>query len=164
MILRYTSAEACMGFFGSYVFTRGEWHTWDPDAGLPSSVAVPWLSIDIHDSDFTTIRFAPPHGASGVAYLGITPRIYFGDESASASTDPFTEASGLSRWAHDLASSEVEDSDRVSAMQALLATDEDPDEAAGEVDDSEIFVELKTAKFLRLIGLPLPDDLAEIER
>jgi hypothetical protein len=155
-----------MGFFGAYVFTRGEWRDWDPDAGLPSSVASPWLSVEVHDSDFTTIRFTPSHGASGVAYLGITPRIYFEDETASAPTDASAESAALMQWAREVVNDQVEGADRVAGIRELLATDEDPAEAAaeGDVEDSEIFVELKTAKFLRLVWLPLPDELAEIER
>ena len=58
----------------------------------------PWLSVDIYDSDFATVRYEPPGPGSGTAYLGNTPRTYFGNESASASTDVLREADGLASW------------------------------------------------------------------
>ena len=71
-----------MGFFGSYVFDGNAWHGYDPDSDQIPDVASPWLSVDIHDSDIATVRYEPAGPGSGTAYLGFTPRMYFGSESA----------------------------------------------------------------------------------
>ena len=49
-------------------------------------------------SDIATVRYEPGGPGSGIAYLGHTPRVYFGDESASAPADVLREAEGLAFW------------------------------------------------------------------
>jgi hypothetical protein len=87
-----------MGFFGTYLFDGRAWHDFDPDSDPISKIARPWLSVDIHDSDIGTIRYEPPGPGTGIAYLGFTPRTYFGTESASAPTDVLLEAQGVASW------------------------------------------------------------------
>lgn len=85
-----------MGFFGRYLFDGSQWSGHEPGSAL--SEAGPWLHVDIHDSDFTTVTYGPPGRGSGVAFLGYTPRAYFEDAKASELTDVAKEAAGLTDW------------------------------------------------------------------
>ena len=87
-----------MGFFGGYVFDGSTWRGFDPSSGRWPDIAAPWLSVYVHDSDIATVRYEPGGPGSGIAYLGRTPRVYFGDESASAPADVLREAEGLASW------------------------------------------------------------------
>ena len=71
-----------MGFFGGYVFDGSTWRGFDPDSDQWPDIAAPWLSVYVHDSDIATVRYEPGGPGSGIAYLGRTPRVYFGDEPA----------------------------------------------------------------------------------
>jgi hypothetical protein len=169
-----------MGFFGTYLFADGAWRSeavapshdelWQPIRGGEPPVAVePWLLVDIHDSDITTVTYSPAGPGSGVAYLGITPRSYFERDDASAPTDVRREAAGLTGWwrlVHGAAASEA--ADKESEIAAFLAHDLDPSEVVGDeededdddLDEAEVFVEIKTGRFLAMLGLPVPPDLA----
>ncbi|MDP1794083.1 MAG: hypothetical protein Q8K63_08095 [Acidimicrobiales bacterium] len=46
-------------------------------------------------------------------------------------------------------------------IAAFLAADEEPPDEE-PTDDADVFVEIKTARFLSALGLPLPPDLAGI--
>lgn len=156
-----------MGFFGSYVFAGTGW-TPVPDEHV-LDFAEPWLSVDIHDSDITTVEYRPTGPGSGVAYLGETPRTYFEDETASAPTDVALEAAGLASW---WALSRGRDGAARAAKERELAAylaedteppaldDDDQPVDGAPTDDGDVFVEVKTARFLTAMDLPLPDDLA----
>ena len=131
------------------------------------------MHLDIHDSDITTVLYRPVGRGTGTAYLGATPRTYFEDDNASAPTDVAREAAGLADWWAQVRGgvNEVERSDKETALAGYLAHDEDPaeidideDEDVDQLDDGEIFVEVKTARFLETLGLPLPEDLAALSR
>jgi len=87
-----------VGFFGGYVFDGSTWRGFDPDSGQWPDIAALWLSVYVHDSDIATVRYEPGGPGSGIAYLGRTPRVYFGDESASAPAGVLREAEGLAFW------------------------------------------------------------------
>src|SRR5262245_9123516 len=95
-----TASSACrlvpMGFFGTYLFSGDSWSEVDL-AAVPELVE-PWLFVGVHDSDLTTVRYAPSGPGTGVAFLGFTPRTYFEDETASEPTDIGREAEGLAAW------------------------------------------------------------------
>jgi hypothetical protein len=154
-----------VGFFGTYLFDGGRWTTHQP-AEQPT-IPEPWLLIDIHDSDFATLTYHPAGPGSGVAYLGGTPRTYFENPDASAPTDVVREAAGLSVWWAQQrgGASDTERSAKETELTAYLAEDLDPadinldDEDDYDLDDAEIFVEVKTARFLTALDLPVPDDL-----
>jgi hypothetical protein len=93
----------------------------------------------------------------------MTPRIYFDDPAASAPTDVALEAAALASWAGHLADVAPNPSLELELL-GLLAPDQEAGEDEADVDDAELFVELKTVKFLRSLGVGLPDALAEIER
>ena len=145
-----------MGFFGTYAYENGSWTTLS-EGELPP-LTEPWLWIDIHDSDITSVVYAPPGPGTGVAYLGVTPRTYFENPGASDPTDPAREAAGLAAWAGQVSAEEI---------QGFLAEDEDPDsfewdeeEDVDAIDVAEVFVEVKTARFLAAMGLPVPYELS----
>nr|WP_042190502.1 hypothetical protein [Kibdelosporangium sp. MJ126-NF4]CEL19390.1 hypothetical protein [Kibdelosporangium sp. MJ126-NF4]CTQ94811.1 hypothetical protein [Kibdelosporangium sp. MJ126-NF4] len=143
-----------MGLFGTYLYDGDKWTPHDVD--VQPETDGPWLMVDIHDSDIATISYHPAGPGTGVAYIGCTPRAYFGDENASAPTDTAREAEGLAAWREELGVSPVTSDDLVD----FLAEDEpqkwgdDEDE-----DDVESFVEVRTAEFLSALTVPVPDDL-----
>jgi hypothetical protein len=140
-----------VGFFGNYVYTHGRWALVDADAGIPPQAGV-WLSVSIHDSDFTMVRYFPPGAGNGEAFLGFTPRVYFEEPSASAPTNAPLEAVGLVSWTRAAGTGVAP---RVEVIEAFLATDEqdDQDEDA-DLPADEVFAELKTARFVTALGLP----------
>ena len=154
-----------MGFFGTYLFDGHQWTAHQP-AEQPT-IPEPWLLVDIHDSDIATLIYRPAGPGRGVAYLGDTPRTYFKNPDASAPTDVAREAAGLGAWwvQQHGGASDTERSAKEAELAAYLAEDLDPtdidldDEDDNDLDDAEIFVEVKTARFLAALDLPVPDDL-----
>ena len=156
-----------MGFFGTYLFDGIQWSSHKPGNALPE--AGPWLLVDIHDSDFTTVSYGPSGRGSGVAFLGYTPRAYFEDANASEPTDVAKETAGLTDWwALRNQAGDTQRSAKEAEVRLYLAgaddwpEDEDVEDDAEDVDDAEIFVEIKTARFLKDLGLPLPEDLQDV--
>ncbi|SMC69147.1 hypothetical protein [Lentzea albidocapillata] len=152
-----------VGFFGTYAYEHGSWKTLS-EGELPP-LAEPFLWIDIHDSDITSVVYAPAGTGSGVAYLGLTPRTYFENPSASDPTDVLQEAAGLAEWWALSRSGDVPA--KQAELLAFLAEDEDPNafewaesEDVAEIDDGEVFVEVKTRRFLAALDLPVPDGLS----
>lgn len=152
-----------MGFSGRYQYADGTWSAIEGNGPAPEA-REPWLRISIYDSDITSVGYAPPLGGTGVAYLGVTPRIYFEDDNASAPTSADREAAGLASWWSAVHG--VEDGPRIDEVRerirGFLAEDVeedwDPDapDGADELDDGEIFVEVKTWRFLEVLGVPIP--------
>lgn len=156
-----------MGFFGTFVFDGSTWLT---EPGAEKRVGEPSLLVSIHDSDIGTIVYRPAGPGTGTAFLGYTPRSYFEDESASTPTDVAREAAGLAAWWRSRVpgATDEEAAAKEQELAAFLAEDIDPDEEFDpaeldetELDDAEVFVELKAARLLTALGLPLPEDLAE---
>jgi hypothetical protein len=146
-----------VGFFGTYEFDGTAWSASDPTG--PSHAAT-YLWLDIHDSDFATVRYAPAGSGSGVAYLGFTPSVYFDMEGESEPTDVEREARGLAEWwaaAHPEASA-AEVDQRQAQIVGFLASDDPPDVDA-LIAQGDIFVEDKARRFLAALDLPLPAEL-----
>jgi hypothetical protein len=149
-----------MGFFGQFHFDGTAW-TAPRDDAVP-----PWLSVDIHDSDIATITYEPAGPGTGIAFLGETPRTYFEDDTASEPTDVAREAAGLAEWwsgINDMADVWDKERELVGYLaedgdKAQAATDDDLDDL-DEIADEDIFVEVKVARFLDALDLPVPDDL-----
>jgi hypothetical protein len=152
-----------VGFFGGYVFDGSSWHGFDPDSPQAPDIAAPWLSVDIYDSDFAVLRYEPTGPGSGTAYLGFTPRTYFEDESASAPTDVLREAEGLASWLAQQQgrSDETELRELIASFLAddIQEQQLDDDADVGDLDDADIFVEVKVSEFLKAVRLPVPDEL-----
>lgn len=157
-----------MGFFGEYVFDGSAWRSFGPEPDQAPTVPAPWLCLYIYDSDIATVRYEPAGPGSGTAYLGVTPRTYFEDESASAPTDVSREAEGLAFW---LAQQQgrTDMAHLRDLIESFLAEDvegqppddddEDSEDGANELDDADVFVEVKVSRFLKAVGLPVPDEL-----
>jgi hypothetical protein len=156
-----------VGFFGRYVFDGSTWHGFDTDSDQWPDIAAPWLSVDIHDSDIATIRYEPGGPGSGIAYLGHTPRAYIGNESASPPVDVLREAEGLAFWLarQQGRNGEAELRDLIASFLAddvpeqHLHDDASAGADAGDLDDADIFVEVKASRFLTAVGLPVPPEL-----
>ena len=158
-----------MGFFGRYVYDGTRWLPL-AEHEVPS-LAEPWLSVDIYDSDITTVVYRPAGQGSGVAYLGDTPRTYFADETASAPTDTGVEAAALAAWwaRRHGASDDARDA-KARELIGYLAADgpDDPGDYGNsdygnsdydDLADADVFVEVTTARFLAVLDLPVPDGL-----
>ena len=149
--------EVSVGFFGGFIFDGHAWHVFDAYSGARPELAEPWLSVVIYDSDVADIRYRPAGAGSGTAFLGHTPRRYFGDENASAPTDVPREAEGLASWLAQL-------NGRTDVLQLrdqitpFLASDEEGDHGG---DLADIFVEAKLARLLTAVGLPVPAGLSD---
>jgi hypothetical protein len=156
-----------VGFFGGYVLDSRGWHGFDPDSDQIPDTAGPWLSVCIHDSDIAAIRYEPAGPGSGVAYLGFTPRTYFQKESASAPTDVPREAEGIAFWLVQQ-HGRSDEPDLRELIASFLAHDireqqpgnnVSPADDVGDLDDADVFVEIKVARFLKAIELPVPAGL-----
>lgn len=141
-----------MGFFGAYKYEQNQWAEFDPDTESPLGSIPPWLTVEIHDSDFAIIRYEPVGTGTGLAYLGYSPRAYFEDPAASPPTDVSAEAEGLVMWAQ----SHGQHVTQQLVASYLASDDTDVDE---ELADEDVFIEDRTARFLGTLGLPLPPDL-----
>ena len=155
--------RAPVGFFGGFVFDGRGWHAFDLDSVPALTAAGPRLSVYIHDSDIAWIRYQPAGPGSGNAYLGYTPKTYAQDKSSQTSTDVLREASGLAFWVARQrgGSDEAGLRDLILPFLAADAQEPQPGTDAGTEDDGDLdmFVEVKVAKFLAAIGLPVPDGL-----
>lgn len=156
-----------MGLFGTYLYDGIRWLQYQPDQHR--DLAEPWLMVNIHDSDIAVVVYRPTGPGAGVAYLGYTPRTYFENAEASAPTDAAREAAGLAAWWGRVrgVAGDAERKAKERHLIAYLAEDVDPveinvvdNEDVDHLDDAEIFVEVKTARFLAALDLPVLDDLS----
>lgn len=128
-----------MGYFGKLAFSAGRW-----TAGAPT--AVPFLLLDVHDSDIATLDYRAADASGGRFFLGYEPHIYFDEPDAAAPVDVAAEAQGFARWVHETTGAEVDP----AAVADLMAA---PD---GAPPRDEV-VEESVERLLALAGLPLPD-------
>ena len=128
-----------MGLFGKFAYSAGRWSTEGP-------TAVPFLLVDIHDSDIATVDYRSADASGGRFFLGYEPRIYFEEPDGAAPVDTAAEADGFARWARELTGREVDP----ASVRRLLASPE------GEPPEDEV-VEDTVARLLDLAGLPAPD-------
>lgn len=130
-----------MGTFATFVYSDGGWGD--------TAASEQFLSIDLHDSDIATIRFAPAAPpARGLLYLGYEPRHYVDDSSASEAVDVAAETEALIAWAAEVTGVLV-------ASEEVLPLLASPD---GDEPENP-FVENTTADLLKVIGLLPPPDL-----
>ena len=128
-----------MGFSGRLAFSEGRW-----SYGRPT--AVPFLLLDVHESDIATVDYRAADASGGRFFLGYEPRIYFEEPDAAAPVDIPAEAEGFARWIREVTGAEVDPGE----VAALLAS---PD---GTPPDHER-VEESVERLLALAGLPAPD-------
>ncbi len=155
-----------VGFFGKFLFDGQAWTEVESGTRVAPPDAEFWLVVDIHDSDFAAVQYRPAGPGSGIAFLGYTPRSYFGRPEAPR-TDVDREAAGLAAWwAGRQGDAAGASRDAMAAgIRPFLAADLDPSDLgpsdpdagapdAGSRDDDDIFVETKTDRFLVTLGLP----------
>jgi hypothetical protein len=128
-----------VGFFGKFAYSAGRWSTGGP-------TAVPFLLIDVHDSDIATVDYRSADASGGRFFLGYEPRIYFEEPDGADPVDVRAEAAGFAGWAKEAAGTDVDPSE----VQLLMAA---PD---GAPPGDEV-VEETVEKLLALAGLPSPD-------
>jgi hypothetical protein len=128
-----------VGLFGKFAYSDGRWSTDGP-------TAVPFLLIDVHDSDVATVDYRAADASGGRLFLGYEPRFYFDEPGAATPVDTTTEAEGFAAWAREATGADVDPVD----VRALLAS---PD-GAPPTDET---VEETVGKLVTLAGLPAPD-------
>ena len=128
-----------MGYFGKLSYSDGRWSTGGP-------TAVPFLLLDVHDSDVATIDYRAADATGGRFFLGYEPRFYFDESDAAAPVDTAAEAAGFATW---LRNAEGRDVDPAEVQQLMASPD-----GAPPADD---VVEETVGRLLALAGLPVPD-------
>jgi hypothetical protein len=130
-----------VGHFGKYAYSAGAWSTGGP-------TAVPFLLLDIHDSDIATVDYREADASGGRFFLGCEPRFYFDEPDAASPVDTAAESVGFARWVKEAVGTDVDPAD----VRQLMA----PPEAAPARDD-DVVVEETVGRLLALAGLPAPD-------
>lgn len=128
-----------MGLFGKFAYSDGRWWTDGPSA-------VPFLLLDVHDSDVATVDYRSADASGGRFFLGYEPRFYFDEPGAATAVDTGAEAQGFARWAREASGTDVDPTE----VEALMASPE----GAPPSDD---FVEETVERLCALAGLPSPD-------
>ena len=131
-----------MGYFGTFIFRDGQWQQ--------RSGTGPELVVDVHDSDIATIDYRPAPPGLGRFYLGAQPRDFFADPDASEPVDVPAEVDAFVGWAAEA----LGHAPQPAELRPLVA--EDGTAPAG--DDA---VEDTVVRLLDLLGLPVPEELAE---
>ncbi len=131
-----------MGYFGTFIFRDGQWQQ--------RSGAGPELVVDVHDSDIATIDYRPAPPGLGRFYLGAQPRDFFADPEASQPVDVPAEVDAFVGWAAQTLGRAPE----AAELRPLVAEDGE----RGAADDG---VEDTVVRLLDLLGLPVPEELAE---
>ena len=125
-----------MGLFATLAYSDGRW-----SSGRPT--AVPFLLLDVHDSDIATVDYRFADATGGRFFLGYEPRVYFEQPDAAPPVDGPTEAAGFARWVREAADRDVDADD----VQRLMAA---PDGARPEHE----VVEQTVDRLVALAGLP----------
>ena len=128
-----------MGLFGKFAYSAGRWSTEGP-------TAVPFLLLDIHDSDVATVDYRAADATGGRFFLGYEPRFYFDEQDSAAPVDTAAEAEGFTRWVLESEGKAVD----AAEVQQLMAS---PEGAPPEDD----VVEDTVLRLVALAGLPAPD-------
>jgi len=128
-----------VGYFGKLAYSDGRWST-----GRPT--AVPFLLIDVHDSDIATLDYRAADASGGRFFLGYEPRIYFDEPDAAPPVDVRAEAEGFTRWVLEAGGAQVDP----AQVQKLMASPN------GAPPEDEV-VEQTVERLLALAGLPLPE-------
>ena len=128
-----------MGLFATLAYSDGRW-----SGGRPT--AVPFLLVDVHDSDIATVDYRFADATGGRFFLGYEPRVYFEQPDAALPVDVPAEAAGFARWVRDAAERDIDPGD----VQRLMAA---PD---GAPPQDEV-VEETVDRLVALAGLPPVD-------
>ncbi|MDC5696682.1 hypothetical protein OO014_05390 [Intrasporangium calvum] len=141
-----------MGLFLNAAFDGTSW-TESDEVQEPSSLGN-GLTVSVHDSDIVWVSYAPSGPGEGVAWLHLTARACFGDDSIPP-TDPDREAAGLTEWLASNWDPAGEVDDLPEVVRGFVVGDDDrPEEGASP------FAEETLVSFLRAVRLPVPPTLA----
>jgi hypothetical protein len=132
-----------VGYFGTFIFRDGQWQQRSGGAG-------PELVVDVHDSDIATIDYRPAPPGLGRFYLGHQPRDFFADPEASQPVDVPAEVDAFVGWAAQALGRAPEP----AQLRPLVAEDGTRAAEDGVVEDTVV-------RLLDLLGLPVPEELAE---
>jgi len=132
-----------VGYFGTFIFRDGQWQQRSGGAG-------PELVVDVHDSDIATIDYRPAPPGLGRFYLGHQPRDFFADPEASQPVDVPAEVDAFVGWAAET----LGRAPQPEQLRPLVAED-----GTGTAEDG--VVEGTVVRLLDLLGLPVPEELAE---
>jgi hypothetical protein len=135
-----------VGYFGTFIFRDGQWQQ--------RSGAGPELVVDVHDSDIATIDYRPAPPGLGRFYLGAQPRDFFADPEASEPVDVPAEVDAFVGWAEQI----LGRAPQPDELRPLVAED---GTAQPEDDGQDDRVEDTVVRLLDLLGLPVPEELAE---
>jgi hypothetical protein len=128
-----------VGYFGKLSYSAGRWSTGGP-------TAVPFLLIDVHDSDIATLDYRAADATGGRFFLGYEPRFYFDEPDAAPPVDVAAESEGFARWVLEAEGTVVDPAEVLRLMAA-------PDGAPPEDDAVEETVD----RLLALAGIPGPE-------
>jgi hypothetical protein len=128
-----------VGLFATLAYSDGRW-----TSGRPT--AVPFLLVDVHDSDIATVDYRAADASGGRFFLGWEPRLYFDEPDASVPVDTDAEADGFARWVRDAVGTELDPAD----VRRLMAS-------PGGVPPTDEAVEQTVESLLSLAGLPIPE-------
>jgi hypothetical protein len=128
-----------VGYFGKLAYSDGRWSSGGP-------TAVPFLLLDVHDSDVATIDYRAADASGGRFFLGYEPRFYFDESEAADAVDTQAEADGFTTWLRNAEGRDVDPAD----VQQLMAS------PVGAPPEDEV-VEQTVERLLTLAGLPLPE-------
>ena len=128
-----------VGYFGKLAYSDGRWSPGGP-------TAVPFLLLDVHDSDVATIDYRAADASGGRFFLGYEPRFYFDESEAADAVDTQVEAEGFAAW---LRAAEDRDVDPAEVRQLMASP-------VGAPPADEV-VEETVERLLVLAGLPLPE-------
>jgi hypothetical protein len=125
--------------FATLAYSDGRWQR-----GRPT--AVPFLLVDVHDSDLATVDYRFADATGGRFYLGYEPRVYFEEPDAAPPVDAPAEAAGFARWAREAAERDLDPAD---VLPLMAGTGGAPRDGEG--------VELTVDRLVALAGLPPVD-------
>jgi hypothetical protein len=117
-------------------YSDGRW-----SRGRPTSV--PFLLVDVHDSDIATVDYRFADATGGRFFLGYEPRVYFEQPDAAPPVDGHTEAAGFARWVREAVDRDI-DADEVQRLMA----------ASGAAPPEDEVVEETVNRLVALAGLP----------
>jgi hypothetical protein len=128
-----------VGYFGKLAYSDGRWSPGGP-------TAVPFLLLDVHDSDVATIDYRAADASGGRFFLGYEPRFYFDESEAADAVDTHAEAEGFAAWLRVAEDRDVDPAE----VRRLMAS------PVGAPPADEV-VEETVERLLTLAGLPLPE-------
>jgi hypothetical protein len=128
-----------MGLFGRFAYSAGRWSSGGP-------TAVPFLLVDVHDSDLATVDYRLSDASGGRFFLGWEPRFYFDEPYSADPVDTRAEAEGFARWAREATGTDIDPAE----AQRLMAS-------PGGAPPTDDRVEETVEKLAARAGLPAPE-------